>query len=55
MGEAREIWYRTLLALNQTSDFAQMVAMTTQQAGVLHGVGSTEEKAVTKAWQAVGF
>jgi Zn-dependent metalloprotease len=50
-----KIWYRTLLALNQTSDFAQMVATTTQQAGALYGAGSAEEKAVTKAWQAVGF
>jgi len=50
-----KVWYRTMLALNQTSDFAEMVQMTTQNAGTLFGTGSTEEKAVTKAWQQVGF
>ena len=53
--KAGKIWYRTLLALHETSDFAQMVAMTTQNAAALYGAGSAEEKAVTKAWQAVGF
>jgi len=53
--KAGDIWYRTLLALNRTSDFAQMVNMTTQSAGSIFGAGSTEEKAVIKAWQAVGF
>ena len=52
---AGRIWYRTLLALNRSSDFAQMVDMTTQNAATLFGHGSTEEKAVTRAWQAVGF
>jgi Zn-dependent metalloprotease len=53
--KAGEIWYRSLLALHQTSGFAHMVETTTQQAGSLYGVGSTEEKAVIKAWKAVGF
>ncbi len=53
--KAGRIWYGTLLALNQTSDFAQMVAMTTQTAATQFGHGSAEEKAVIKAWQAVGF
>ena len=48
-------WYRTMLALNHTSDFAQMVAMSTQNAAALYGHGSKEEKAVIKAWQDVGF
>lgn len=52
---AGRIWYRTLLALNRSSDFTQMVEMTTQTAASLFGHGSTEEKAVTKAWQTVGF
>jgi Zn-dependent metalloprotease len=52
---AGRIWYRTLLALNRTSNFAQMVEMSTQTAAALFGHGSTEEKAVTRAWQAVGF
>jgi Zn-dependent metalloprotease len=50
-----QIWYKTLLALNQTSDFNEMVQMSTQSAGALFGAGSAEEKAVTKAWQTVGF
>ena len=53
--KAGAIWYRTLLALNHSSDFAQMVAMTTQNAAALYGHGSKEEKAVMKAWQDVGF
>jgi Zn-dependent metalloprotease len=53
--KAGRIWYRTLLALNQTSDFAQMVDMSTQNAAALFGSGSSEEKAVIKAWKAVGF
>ena len=53
--KAGHIWYRTLLALNQTSDFKEMVEMTVQNAVTLYGSGSTEEKAVTRAWQKVGF
>lgn len=53
--KAGRIWYRTMLALNKQSDFRQMVAMSTSSAGALFGAGSTEEKAVIKAWQAVGF
>jgi Zn-dependent metalloprotease len=53
--KAGQIWYRTLLALHQTSHFADMVEMTTQNAVTLFGSGSREEKAVTKAWKAVGF
>jgi Zn-dependent metalloprotease len=50
--KAGDIWYRTMLALNAHSDFNQMVTMSTQMAAAL---GATEEKAVTKAWKAVGF
>jgi Zn-dependent metalloprotease len=53
--KAGRIWYRTLVALNQTSDFKQMVAMTLQSAAALFGQGSAETKAVAKAWKAVGF
>lgn len=53
--KAGNIWYRTMLSLNHTSDFKQMVAMTTQNAAALYGHGGKEEKAVTKAWQDVGF
>ena len=49
------IWYKTLRALNQTSDFAQMVAETEASALALYGSGSLEQQAVQKAWKAVGF
>lgn len=53
--KAGRIWYDTLRALNRTSDFAQMAAMTGQSAAALFGHGSTEEKAVVNAWKAVGL
>ena len=49
------IWYKTLRALNQTSDFAQMVAETEASALALYGSGSLEQQAVQKAWKAVGL
>ena len=54
-GKAGQIWYRTLRALHQTSDFAQMVTETEASALALYGSGSIEQKAVAKAWKAVGF
>lgn len=53
--KAGRIWYQTLLALTSTSNFLSMVEMTQRTASALFGSGSTEEKAVIKAWQAVGF
>ena len=44
----QEVW-------NQTSDFAQMVAETDASALALYGSGSIAQKAVQKAWKAVGF
>jgi Zn-dependent metalloprotease len=52
---AGRIWYRTLLALHQRSDFAAMVAMSSQMAAAEFGTGSLEQKAVQSAWKAVGF
>jgi len=49
------IWYKTLLALNKTSSFKEMVAMSVQCAGGQYGATSKEAKAVAKAWKAVGF
>jgi Zn-dependent metalloprotease len=49
------IWYNTLRALHQTSQFSDMVAMSTQTAGTLYGAGGTVEKALAKAWKDVGF
>lgn len=53
--KAGMIWYKTLLALNQSSDFTQMVAQTEAAALTLYGSGSAEQKAVAKAWKTVGF
>jgi ketol-acid reductoisomerase len=53
--KAGQIWYRTLRALHQTSDFAQMVTETEAAALALHGAGSLEQRAVRRAWKAVGF
>jgi len=41
--------------LTPTSDFAAMVATSTEKAGTLYGAGGTVEKAVKAAWKAVGF
>ena len=49
------IWYKTLLALNKTSSFKEMVAMSHQCASGQYGATSKEAKAVAKAWKAVGF
>lgn len=49
------IWYDTLRALHRTSQFSDMVKMSTQIAGTLYGAGGTVEKAVAKAWKGVGF
>jgi Zn-dependent metalloprotease len=58
-GEAWEttgrIWYRTLLALTATSGFEEMVDRTLQEAGALFGSRSREQKAVRRAWRAVGL
>ena len=53
--KAGRIWYQTMLALTPSSAFDDMVERSTQVSGGLFGAGSTEEKAVTKAWKSVGF
>ncbi|MFN6474438.1 MAG: M4 family metallopeptidase [Nostoc sp. SerVER01] len=49
------IWYQTLKALSRNSNFQDAAAMTYQVAGTLFGNNSTEQKAVKKAWDAVGI
>ncbi|HRC45340.1 MAG TPA: M4 family metallopeptidase [Nitrospira sp.] len=49
------IWYKTLLKLTSTSRFSDMVESSTETASTLYGAGSTEHKALVKAWKAVGF
>ncbi|MEZ5284803.1 MAG: M4 family metallopeptidase [Vicinamibacterales bacterium] len=53
--KAGRIWYDAMLALTRFSDFDDMVDMTVQVTCGLFGSGGTEEKAVKKAWKAVGF
>ncbi len=52
---AGRIWYKTLLKLTSTSQFTDMVENTIETASTLYGSGSTEHKAVVKAWKTVGF
>jgi Zn-dependent metalloprotease len=52
---AGQIWFKTMLKLHATSDFADMVEATVETATTLFGRGSKEEKAVTKAGSASGF
>jgi Zn-dependent metalloprotease len=52
---AGNIWYKTMLKLNSTSSFADMVELSSESAMTLYGNGSKELKAVAKAWKSVGF
>lgn len=49
------IWYRTLLALHQTSDFEHCARTSVAVARANYGIGSREETAVIEGWQAVGL
>jgi Zn-dependent metalloprotease len=52
---AGHIWYKTMLKLTSTSNFADMVETSTETAATLFGNGSKEHKALSKAWKSVGF
>lgn len=52
---AGQIWYKTMLKLNASSKFTDMVELSTETAATLYGNGSKEQKAVAKAWKSVGF
>ena len=52
---AGQIWYKTMLKLNASSNFKDMVELSTESAATLFGNGSKEQKAVAKAWKSVGF
>jgi len=55
---AGKIWYQALCdetLLNSTSQFTDLANATTVKAGTLFGAGSAQEKAVKKAWKAVGL
>ncbi len=51
--KAGPIWYKTLLALTQASDFGDAAATSVRIAATEYG--KTEEKAVGDAWKAVGL
>jgi hypothetical protein len=53
--KAGQVWYKTLRALHQTSQFDQMANETEASALALYGPGSIAQKAVQKAWQGIGF
>ncbi|MEP1576006.1 M4 family metallopeptidase [Roseibium album] len=52
---AGAIWYETLLALHQTSDFDHCAETTVTVARARYGIGSREEQAVLDGWRAVGL
>lgn len=54
--EAGRIWYEALLdaRLKPNATFKQFAKLTHASADKLHGTGSTQSKAVTKAWKDVG-
>jgi Zn-dependent metalloprotease len=53
--KAGVIWYKTLIALNQDSNFQEAAEMTYMIATKLYGQGSNEQKAVRDGWKAVGI
>jgi Zn-dependent metalloprotease len=54
--KAGKIWYEALTEkMKEQSDFHQAARMTVDVAGNLYGGGSSEQKAVKKAWQLVGI
>lgn len=50
------VWYDTLVdkSLKATANFAAFANLTVRHAGTRFGVGSSQQKAVTDAWQKVG-
>ena len=55
--KAGTIWYRTLTSgrLSPNAVFQDVVNLTSEVAGDLHGVGSTEQRAVNNGWAAAGL
>jgi Zn-dependent metalloprotease len=51
--DAGSIWYNALLQLPKTAQFADCANVTTQVAGALFGTGSSQQQAVTNAWDQV--
>ncbi|HEY0712384.1 MAG TPA: M4 family metallopeptidase, partial [Polyangia bacterium] len=53
--KAGPIWYAALLASQPTTGFQEFANTTFVKAGLLHGSGSGEQKAVAAGWKAVGI
>jgi len=55
--KAGVIWYRTLTAgrLSPNAEFQDVVNLTSEIAGNLHGVGSTEQRIVNNGWAEAGL
>ena len=53
--KAGRIWYKTLLNLNESSEFQEAAEMTYVVAGADYGSGSPEQQAVKKGWDTVGI
>jgi Zn-dependent metalloprotease len=53
--QAGLIWYRSLLQLWETAQFADCANVTTQVAGTLFGTNSKQQQAVKAAWEEVGI
>jgi Zn-dependent metalloprotease len=49
------IWYESLRASTQTTDFQAFADTTASKAGELYGAGSNEQTAVREAWDQVGI
>jgi Zn-dependent metalloprotease len=49
------IWYASLLASNQFTDFQEFANTTFAKAGELYGTNSVEQQAVASAWREVGI
>jgi Zn-dependent metalloprotease len=49
------IWYASLLASNEATDFKSFADTTCAQAGQIYGAGSKEQKGVVAAWEEVGI
>jgi Zn-dependent metalloprotease len=53
--DAGHIWYQTLLQLWPQAQFQDCANVTAQIAGALFGTGSSQQQAVTTAWDQVGI
>ncbi|HEX8242401.1 MAG TPA: M4 family metallopeptidase [Longimicrobium sp.] len=49
------IWYESLKASGETTDFQQFATTTYQKAGQLYGSNSAQQRAVLEAWREVGI